>query len=333
MRTIIAIPPMPRMTGGIAVLYQVAERIRELGGEAVLAGSPGAPGLAAKAEAGFTVLPWEKLAKELGAEDTFVIAEGWPNMAAPALAAKCRLFVYAQNWAYVFSALPQGVRWQDLPVSFIAVSDPVRRFLEMTHLPVAGTIRPAIDAARFSPNQQSAEKRLRIAFMPRKNKALADQIRQIFTAMDEGASNQGKTRVEWVEIHKMTPDEVAKTLGSCHIFLATGFPEGCPLPPLEAMASGCVVTGFAGYGGWDYMRQTAVNGYTPRFALRETSFAANGFFASDGDVMEAATLLAEAAAVVRAGGERYAGICSAALSTAAAYSTESQRSETASVFL
>jgi glycosyltransferase involved in cell wall biosynthesis len=84
----------------------------------------------------------------------------------------------------------------------------------------------------------------------------------------------------------MTPDDVAKTLGTCHLFLATGFPEGCPLPPLEAMASGCIVTGFAGYGGWDYMRQAAENGYAPRFALRETPYATNGFFASDGDVME-----------------------------------------------
>ena len=333
MRTIIAIPPMPRMTGGIAVLYQVAERLRELGGEVVLAGANEAPGLAAKEKDGFPVLPWEKLAKELRKEDTFVIAEGWPNMAAPALAAKCRLFVYAQNWAYVFSALPQGVRWQDLPLSFIAVSDPVRRFLEMTHLPVAGTIRPAIDAERFSPRQENKPKRLRIAFMPRKNKALADQIRQIFTAMDEGVSNEKKMRVEWVEIHKMTPGEVAATLGSCHIFLATGFPEGCPLPPLEGMASGCIVTGFAGYGGWDYMRQAAANGYAPRFALRDTGFTANGFFASDGDVMEAATLLAEAAAIVREGGAGQAAVRNAAIATAAAYSAESQRNETASVFL
>jgi hypothetical protein len=169
------------MTGGIAVLYRVGERLREIGREAVFAGVSEAPGLAAKAEEGFAVLAWETLAEELRPEDTFVIAEGWPNMAAPALAAKCRLFVYAQNWAYVFSALPQGVRWQDLPLSFIVVSDPVRRFLEMTHLPVAGTIRPAIDVQQFFPNQpviqeSNAAKQLRIAFMPRKNKALADKI-------------------------------------------------------------------------------------------------------------------------------------------------------------
>ncbi|CAK7019813.1 MAG: hypothetical protein DELT_02369 [Desulfovibrio sp.] len=327
MRTVIAIPPMPRMTGGIAVLYQVAERLRELGREVVITGNADAPGMANEAARGATILPWTTLSNELRPEDTFVIAEGWPNMAAPALAAKCRIFVYAQNWAYVFSALPHGVRWQNLPVSFIAVSDPVRRFLEKTHLPVAGEIRPAIDAARFAPRQPDAAKRLRIAYMPRKNKALADQIRQIFTAMDDASS-----RVEWLEIHKMTSEEVAEVLGTSHIFLATGFPEGCPLPPLEAMASGCLVVGFAGYGGWDYMRQATAGGYAPRFALRETPFSPNGFFAADGDVMEGATLLAEAAALARQGGEGYRALREAAFATAAVYSAESQRAETARVF-
>lgn len=328
MRIILAIPPLPRMTGGIAVLYQVAERLRELGAEAVLAGSATAPGLAAKREEGFAYLAWEKMATELGPEDSLVIAEGWPNMAAPALAAKCRVFVYAQNWAYVFSALPQGVRWRDLPVSFIAVSDPVRRFLETARLPVTGIIRPALRAGRFSPNRPDAAKRLRIAFMPRKNKALAEQIRQIFTAVDEGNG-----RVEWVEIHRMAPDAVAETLGACHIFLATGFPEGCPLPPLEAMASGCLVVGFPGYGGWDYMRQAAKNGYAPRFSLRPAPFGPNGFFASDGDVMEAVTLLGEAASIARENGERLAALRGAALATGAVYSVANQRSEVASVFL
>ncbi|HRJ68120.1 MAG TPA: glycosyltransferase [Beijerinckiaceae bacterium] len=38
------------------------------------------------------------------------------------------------------------------------------------------------------------------------------------------------------------------------IFLALGFPEGFALPPLEAMACGCVVAGFAGGGGISHMR-------------------------------------------------------------------------------
>lgn len=104
MRTVVAIPPMPRMTGGIAVFYQVAERLRECGREVVLTGVPGAPGLEQQRDKGVAVVPWqEAVSGFLTPDDIFVIAEGWPNMTAPALAAKSRVLVYAQNWAYVFS--------------------------------------------------------------------------------------------------------------------------------------------------------------------------------------------------------------------------------------
>jgi hypothetical protein len=38
------------------------------------------------------------------------------------------------------------------------------------------------------------------------------------------------------------------------IFMATGFPEGFALPPLEAMACGCAVIGFTGGGGLEHMK-------------------------------------------------------------------------------
>lgn len=333
MRTVIAIPPMSRMTGGIAVLYQVAARLRECGHEVTLAGVADAPGLAAEAARGCAVLPWEALAAGpenfLRQEDVFVAAEGWPNMLAPALAARSRILVYAQNWAYVFSALPEGVSWRALPVAFLAVSEPVGRFVgEMAGLPLAGCVRPSIDASLFRPAQVEDSRTVRVAWMPRKNKALAEQIRQIATAAD-GA---GGRRVEWVAIHRMTPEEVAKTLGECHIFLATGFPEGCPLPPLEAMASGCVVVGFSGFGGWDYMRQGREGGFAPRFAPRPVPWGGNGLFASDGDVMEAALLLNEAVAMVRGATPAYAALRAEGLKTAAAYSVAAQRDEVRAIW-
>jgi glycosyltransferase involved in cell wall biosynthesis len=48
--------------------------------------------------------------------------------------------------------------------------------------------------------------------------------------------------------------EAAALLRDCAVFLSFGQPEGCPLPPLEAMACGCVVIGYHGYGGREYFR-------------------------------------------------------------------------------
>jgi len=47
--------------------------------------------------------------------------------------------------------------------------------------------------------------------------------------------------------------EVANTLRKSKIFLQLGLKEGCPRPPAEAMACGCMVVGYDGGGGKDYM--------------------------------------------------------------------------------
>lgn len=329
MRTVIAIPPLSRMTGGIAVLYQVAARLRELGRDVALTGMESAPGLAEQAAAGFAVVPWERVASREGApflqkDDIFCIAEGWPSMMAPALTVGARIAVYAQSWVYIDSAMPDGASWDRFPVSFLAVSHPVAFFLEtMAHIVPRAIVRPMIDASRFHRRSPLESKTVRVAWMPRKNKALAEQIMRITGTMDRG----GKPRVEWVDIRDMTPGQVAETLASCHIFLATGFPEGFSLPPLEAMASGCLVVGFAGFGGWDYMRQAEPGMYAPRLETRPVPWTGNGLFASDGDVVEASWLLREAVVMVREDAPEYAAIREQAMMTAAAYSADAQREE------
>ncbi|MDO5484664.1 MAG: glycosyltransferase family 1 protein, partial [Desulfovibrionaceae bacterium] len=153
MRTIIAIPPLARMSGGVAVLYQLADRLHELGKEVVFTGVDTAPGLRERAAAGDRVIPWQCLADADGdsalcAHDLFLIPEGWPNMAAPPLRIGARLLVYVQNWAFLFSGLPAGISWENLPASFLAVSHPVAYFMtNVAQLPLCGIVRPVCDAS------------------------------------------------------------------------------------------------------------------------------------------------------------------------------------------
>jgi glycosyltransferase involved in cell wall biosynthesis len=51
----------------------------------------------------------------------------------------------------------------------------------------------------------------------------------------------------------LTEDQYAKELNTSKVFLATSSQEGMPTSTLEAMASGCIVIGFSGIGGNDYM--------------------------------------------------------------------------------
>jgi hypothetical protein len=68
------------------------------------------------------------------------------------------------------------------------------------------------------------------------------------------------------------------------------------------MACGCLCAGFAGFGGWDYMRQADAGGFAPQgYALREVPWEGNGWWVADGDVLGAATGLERALAVLADG--------------------------------
>ncbi len=123
-----------------------------------------------------------------------------------------------------FSALPEGVNWNQLPVEFLAVSDPVAHFIkEATHLD-APVIRPGIDRSIFHAPEKKKSGTITVAYMPRKNKAAAAQIKSIFE------HRVGTDIIRWRPIDGLDAFGVAQALRSSHIFLMTGFPEGCPLP-------------------------------------------------------------------------------------------------------
>ena len=288
MRTSIFIPPASSPTGGINVLLQVAAVLRESGRDTRLIFRE-RPRWDVAASPGATVPTEEWSRMHLGPEDLWLVPEGWVNALAPGLEGGARCVSYCQNWAYAFSALPEGVTWAQLPVEHLAVSRPVAWFLEQSAGITAPVLRPGIDQSIFYPPETKPEGPIRVAWMPRKNKAQAQQIRQLFESRTPG------TLVHWIEIKGLDAHGVADVLRGCHIFLVTGFPEGCPLPPLEAMACGCLPVGFTGFGGWDYMRpvQPAPR-FRPWWPLREVPWTGNGLWTADCDVLDAALCLEQA---------------------------------------
>jgi hypothetical protein len=229
-------------------------------------------------------LPWVRAGKApMQHGDVCLVPEGWPNALVFGFRAGCRTVVYCQNWSYLFHGLEEGVHWRDLPVDFLAVSDPVAWHMQQVLGRRPGIVRPVIDTEVFHLGEAKPEGPARIGFMPRKNKALADQIRRIFEERNQRA------KVEWVPIYGLDRPGVAEVLRSCHVFLSTGFPEGFALPPLEAMACGCLCVGFTGFGGWDYMRQIEAGSFSPQgYMLRDVPWGGNGWWAADGDVLGAA---------------------------------------------
>ena len=324
-RSFVFLPPLRAVSGGLAVLLDVALGLAALGRDVrcVLREAGATPLIL---PSGLATVPLG--AADMGPGDVYLVPEGWPNALAPGLAAGARCVVYCQNWAYLFNGLPEGVTWDRLPVSFLAVSDPVARYIERALGVLPPVLRPAINAARFHPPaQKPAPSPVRVGYMPRKNKALAGMIRR----MVEARALRTGLALEFVPIEGLPPDGVAEVLRSCHVFLATGFPEGCPLPPLEAMACGCVVAGFAGFGGFDYMRQAGQGGYAPSVPLRVVPWGGNGFYAADNDVFGATACLEAACRLWIAGGEKLARVLENGRMTAAAYGATAQREALAAI--
>ena len=96
-----------------------------------------------------------------------------------------------------------------------------------------------IDTELFRPGANRAR---RIAWMPRKRPIESTLLRRLLRA-DRRAEG-----VELYDIRNVPQEEVARVLSETSVFIALGAPEGegFGLPPAEAMASGCLVTGYAG---------------------------------------------------------------------------------------
>jgi hypothetical protein len=134
----------------------------------------------------------------------------------------------------------------------MCVSEDSRRYLEHAF--------PELDAQRvfysvggdeFHPPAGAKEKQ--IAYLPRKRPGDVHAVLSILRA--RGALDGWKL----VEIQGMTRGRVAETLRRSALFLSSSDHEGFGLPPVEALACGCFVIGYTGFGGSEY--------FDPRFTV------------------------------------------------------------------
>jgi hypothetical protein len=317
-RTFVFLPPLRKPAGGLAVLLRMSAHLHRAGIPVALAPREIVPDAVAELAPLVPIVPFEEARP--GPGDIWLAPEGWPNALAPGLSAKARCLVYCQNWAYLHNGLPPSVSWTGLPVSFLAVSDPVARFIELATGARPPILRPGIDLELFRCAGDKPAGEVRVAYMPRKNKALAEQIIRLVQARQERTG----LPIRFTEIKDMTQAQVAAALAESHIFLAVGFPEGCPLPPLEAMACGCLVVGYAGLGGYDYLRPlppTVAPAWPP---LRPVPWEGNAFVTPDADVAQTVLALEAAAGMFASRDPALAGILGNVGTCARSYGLDAQ---------
>lgn len=207
--------------------------------------------------------------------------------------------LFCQNHFMMFEALNElgAASWQAVGVercfaSAGIIARAIEACLGFARVPV---VPCAIDHERFHPGS----KRSQIAFMPRKRPDDINFIRRCFAGAFPDLAH-----VIWVEIHNQSEDRAAEILRESTVFLSLSRREGFGLPPVEAMACGCLVAGFLGVGG------------------REFATDANGLWCEDDDLVGAALKLGQAVRLLENRDAAADAMVSAGLRTAAGYTIE-----------
>jgi len=156
----------------------------------------------------------------------------------------------------------------------------------------------AIDHALFRPR----EKRMQIAYAPRKMGWHAEFIRKIFIAKFPAMRS-----IPWVAIENVSEARAAEIMGESAVYLSTSNLESFGLMPLEAMSAGCAVVGFHGYGGLEYMNRS------------------NGLWFYTDELEETADALYRAVKGIETGDALIAAMIGEGGSTAARYTREAMR--------
>ncbi len=214
-------------------------------------------------------------AQELKVEtqDFLLIPEGFPNIMEKTMKVSCKRIVLAQSWLYVLSGLQNGQTWQNLGITdVISVSDAITEFLD-TIMPGMNIkkIRQGINREIFHPPVKRSDKYPCIGYVNARDSIgqmkLVNMIKMFYVA------NPQFRWVKFVELSNLSREEFAERMRTCAFVLYTDDVAGFGTLPLEAMASGSHVIGWAAFGSKEFIRQN------------------NGFWCTSGDVFQMAEMI------------------------------------------
>ena len=297
--TIYYICHVPPSTGGERVNLQHVASLAGLGMRAVAL-------VNAASETDQLRLPYEVLApgRQFSAADIVVIPEFYRDAFRHFATTPCRRIIHNQGPFLSFRGYDSIAEMNTDGLSAgLTCSNFGRHLMQRMGSDLEWHIVTPFLPAFFSPDASAsaAPRKLQIAYMPDKRPREAPVIKALFQHRYPGFAH-----VAWVPITNVSRQRCAEIMAESAVFASLSWLDGLGLPPLEAMASGCLVYGFDGHGGSDFA--------TPD----------NGLWIAEGDHDAFADALARSLTMAQDGavdGERQRRI-SAGRATATAYSRE-----------
>jgi hypothetical protein len=190
---------------------------------------------------------WMEDRLDIGPDDVLVFPEGMARLMQQTRNFPCKRVVIALNWAYVHRNLPKGETWRDYGIHQAMTPSPlIKAFLEWSMELGVTLVENYVDTKRY--RYDPAIKKPKISYMARK-----DPAGEILHAIFKRKNSLAGSTLEWIRLENMNEGEFASHVMESRIFLATSTQEGMPTSMLEAMAAGCLVVGFSGVGGNDYL--------------------------------------------------------------------------------
>jgi glycosyltransferase involved in cell wall biosynthesis len=165
---------------------------------------------------------------------------------------KCKKVIFNQNAFHTFLDLELDFDFKKLGElivldAILCISEQNKKYLEYCFKNTQiNRVKWSLDFSKF--NFDPSKKKKIISYMPRKNSLHSKQVISILKA------RSFIDNFEIQAIDGLNETQVAEKLAESWIFLSFGYPEGLPLPPAEAMASGCIVVGYDGGGGEEYFK-------------------------------------------------------------------------------
>jgi glycosyltransferase involved in cell wall biosynthesis len=236
-------PDFPRPSGGTKTLYWYVAQLRKQGLNACIVHQ----------KSGFKLTwhgidaPTISLADhpELNLDDIIVFTEVMHSLMQQFQSTPVCKVVLALNWGSHYIKLEAEDNWKNYGISKVFTPAPIiSNYIQWRMKLPCTVIDCFLDPKVYFDNKKSKLKK--ISYMSRKT-VDGEILRSTFT------KHPKHTDFEWQALKNFSEKDYAKHLQQSAIYLPLYPEEGLNISVLEAMACGCLVVGYSGVGGSDYM--------------------------------------------------------------------------------